>query len=406
VAFSADGVTTYRYQISDMGSELYLDTFCHENGHMLCNWPDLYDYQFDSYGIGRFCLMCDMASATNPVEPCAFLKYAAGWTTTTLLTTHQTDLPLPTRQQSGQNLIYKFEHPTKSNEYFLIENRQKTGRDQALPDSGLALWHIDTDGSNDFEQQTSTEHYKVTLVQADGRWDLEYGNNRGDSTDLWKSPTYVTCGPNSNPNTNWWDGSSSSLGVSQISASGPAMTFTFGSAAIIVTPKLFQHVIGPGTSLPNDTFTLTNPSTLVPVDYTVDSQDFWVYATPDNGTSLGDTHTITIVYDNTLIPTWSPGDFSATLLVNAPEAENNPQIIEVHISVGSVKPDFDYDTDVDQADFGRFQECLSGSGITQTRAECAAMDFDHDHDVDKTDLDLLMGCFRGPDVPADRFCDN
>ena len=32
------------YQITDMGNRLTLGTFCHENGHMVCDFPDLYPY--------------------------------------------------------------------------------------------------------------------------------------------------------------------------------------------------------------------------------------------------------------------------------------------------------------------------------------------------------------------------
>lgn len=48
------GMTVADYQITNMGSELTLGTFCHENGHMVCNFPDLYDFQFNSHGVGSF----------------------------------------------------------------------------------------------------------------------------------------------------------------------------------------------------------------------------------------------------------------------------------------------------------------------------------------------------------------
>ncbi len=64
--FCADGVCTYRYQITNMGSALTLGTFCHENGHMLMGWPDLYDYGYDSTGAGVFCLMAYGGFALNP----------------------------------------------------------------------------------------------------------------------------------------------------------------------------------------------------------------------------------------------------------------------------------------------------------------------------------------------------
>src|SRR5262245_37531160 len=54
----APGKRSYDYQITDMTDELTLGTFCHENGHMICDFPDLYDYGNESAGVGAFCLMC------------------------------------------------------------------------------------------------------------------------------------------------------------------------------------------------------------------------------------------------------------------------------------------------------------------------------------------------------------
>jgi M6 family metalloprotease-like protein len=401
LSFTADGVSVSRYQISDMGSELYLDTFCHENGHLLCNWPDLYDYDFDSSGVGKYCLMSDMASRTNPVQPCAYLKYIAGWADTTLLVNHQIGLPL----NAGLNRMYKLENPTNANEYFLIENRQRTGRDAALPDDGLALWHIDTEGSNNWQQRTASLHYEVSLVQADGRWDLESNRNTGDTTDLWKSPTYTTCGSMTNPSTNWWDGTTSILGISQVSVSSPTMTFAFGVAAIQVNPASLLHTVYPGSSLPSDTITVTNTSPIVHMNYAVECNDFWLSASPATGDSQGETDAITITYDNNLIPHWPRGTYGTTITVRAPEAHNSPQTIMVVLLIGSVGPDFDGDTDVDQADFGHLQSCLSGQAVKQTRPECLDADLDHDEDVDKTDLSILKGCFAGPGVSAELDCD-
>jgi M6 family metalloprotease-like protein len=223
ITFSADGVSAFRYQITDMQASLALRTFAHENGHMICYWPDLYDYGYESTGVGQFCLMCYGASNTNPSEPCAYLKEDAGWATTTLLTTPQTDLPAP----AGVNTVYKYEHPTRPNEYYMIENRQQSGRDAALPDAGLAIWHIDTGGSNDNEQMSPGLHYRVTLVQADGNWDLEQNLNYGDATDLWSDSGYTTCGPSTTPNTSWWDDTVPSLYVYDISAPASTMTFSF-----------------------------------------------------------------------------------------------------------------------------------------------------------------------------------
>jgi hypothetical protein len=78
---STSGVTATAYQLSDIGSQLAIGTFCHENGHMLCDYPDLYDYGDQSAGVGYYCLMCagNHADPKNPVGICAYLKRLSGW---------------------------------------------------------------------------------------------------------------------------------------------------------------------------------------------------------------------------------------------------------------------------------------------------------------------------------------
>ncbi len=219
----ADDVCTERYQISNMGSSLRLGTFCHENGHMLMGWPDLYDYDGDSSGVGTFCVMCSIGPGTNPIEPCAYMKYTAGWATLYAPTGYQNGLSV----SSDGNVVYKFDHPTLSNEYYLIENRRRSGRDAAIPDHGLAIWHVDEYGNNSWQQQTPQLHYEVTLVQADGDWDLENHRNYGDAYDLYASTLYTDCTPLTHPDTDWWDGSESGLYFMNIGASSSVMTFDF-----------------------------------------------------------------------------------------------------------------------------------------------------------------------------------
>ncbi len=67
--------------------------------------------------------------------------------------------------------------------------------------------------------------------------------------------------------------------------------------------------------------------------------------------------------------------------------------------------DFDGDGDVDQADFGLFQVCLSGTNLPFA-PECAFANLDGDSDVDGGDFDLFQKCMRGPDIPYDPNCTN
>jgi M6 family metalloprotease-like protein len=219
------------YQITNMGSQLTLRTFCHENGHMICDFPDLYDYGGQSHGVGHFCLMCYGGSNVNPVQVCGYLKAQAGWAAS--LTTITPGMSATVSSTSNDFYVHR-----KSNtEYFIIENRQQAGRDTALPDAGLAIWHADEMGSNQNEQMTSALHYECSLEQADGRFDLEHKANTGDSEDLFSAPTATAFGDSSGPDSRWWDGGASGLDLEQISASGTTMTFNTtggGMAASIV----------------------------------------------------------------------------------------------------------------------------------------------------------------------------
>lgn len=209
------------YQITDIGSGLTLRTFCHENGHMLCDFPDLYDYGYQSEGDGNYCLMAYGGSDTNPVEICSYLKYKVGWATkvTQLMPGDEAKAP------AGQNQFFLYMNPKKKTEYFLIENREQQGRDAALPASGLAIWHIDELGSNDNEQGTAAQHYECALEQADGRYDLEHGANYGDNADLFASPRSTQFSDKTSPGAKWWDGTASGLDIAQISPAGNVITF-------------------------------------------------------------------------------------------------------------------------------------------------------------------------------------
>lgn len=66
--------------------------------------------------------------------------------------------------------------------------------------------------------------------------------------------------------------------------------------------------------------------------------------------------------------------------------------------------DLDEDGDVDQADFGLFQLCLSGTNVAQNLPECGPARLDGDSDVDGVDVMLFLGCMTGPGGTGDPGC--
>ena len=232
IEFAADGVASYRYQMTDIGEALYLYVFCHENGHMLCLWPDLYDYDNDSKGVGDFCLMANggIDPFANPVEPCAPMKHYSGWDTSLAPTESQFGLTAT----SGRNEFVLVPHPTSTAEYFMIETIHRSGRNAQSPGSGLAIWHVDENGSNSNQQMLPELHYEVSLLQADGWFSLENNDfGQGDEYDLWYAApadrpgawARTECTPATVPDTDWWSGDSSGLAVLDIGPAGQTMSF-------------------------------------------------------------------------------------------------------------------------------------------------------------------------------------
>lgn len=242
---------TYYYMLTSMGAspdELRIGTFCHENGHMLCRFPDMYDYGTNdagegdltpSAGIGDYCLMGsgnyndDFGKAPSPV--CAYLRHLVGWCPTVISLNQAGKF---TAKQGAYDTVHIF-RTSKPTEYFLIENRFKTDLDRGLSSSGLAIYHCDTSGSNEYQQNSADKHYQCALLQADGKNDLERNINSGDDKDLFGKVNGMAINSKSNPSSRMWDKSESGLTVSNITAPDKAITFETGQgnpSSIHLTP--------------------------------------------------------------------------------------------------------------------------------------------------------------------------
>ena len=231
-----NGIKTYFYMLSSMGKskeDLSIGTFCHECGHMLCRWPDLYDYgnrdgDFEkSAGLGAFCLM----SAGNhndegrtPAPVCAFLRNLVGWCDR-VVRLNQPGEYQAVHGDYGTVMIYETD---KINEYFLVENRFGVDLDASIPASGLAVYHCDSLGSNEWQGGTASRHYQCGLLQADGSLDLETNRSLGDETDLYRRMQAIAISHDTRPASVLWDGSDSGLMISNIGEPGRVIAFVIG----------------------------------------------------------------------------------------------------------------------------------------------------------------------------------
>lgn len=231
-----DGVWVYGYAMMpeywrDPG-DMTIGVFAHELGHVF-GLPDLYDTDYSSRGVGRWSLMAggswNGSLGSSPAHPDAWSRIQLGFTSPITPTTGAFGVPLP--QVEADTVIYRlWDGGLPGSEYFLVENRQKTGFDAGLPGSGLLIWHIDDTVSTKNTREwypgyTDSGHCLVALEQADGNWEMEQGINSGNSGDPFPGSTdNRTFNSTTTPNSLAYDGSVSLVTVSNISSSGPTMT--------------------------------------------------------------------------------------------------------------------------------------------------------------------------------------
>ena len=231
-AVSVGGVRFSKYQLSNLGTggvPPSIGTFVHENGHLVMGWPDLYSYESPAHsnGVGNWCVMNSNNSA-NPQQPNAYLRASAGWIDVTAITDASSGVfGMPS------NAHQAFKYARNAKESYYIEARRRTpaavdSRNAAIPGSGLLIWHVHTDGKN---TDPSKGFPLISLVQADGRNDLEKKTNNGDAGDPFRARRGDAFNSASVPPAVYYDGSLSNINISEISDSGAAMTFRIGSAS-------------------------------------------------------------------------------------------------------------------------------------------------------------------------------
>ncbi|CAG9932030.1 M6 family metalloprotease domain-containing protein [Candidatus Nitrotoga arctica] len=227
-AMAVDGKQIFAYLTIPQDAKL--GVCAHELGHLLFGFPDLYDTDDTSEGIGDWCLMAGGSwngGGDIPSHPSAWCKANQGWVSVNNVTGSST-LSIPD-VKTARSVYRLWKSGGGGNEYFLLENRQRVGFDAGLPGEGLLIWHIDEAQPGN----TDENHYKVSLVQADNKRDMELAHNRGDAGD-----PYPGASANGNfsggsaPNSNSYANQVTCISVTQISASGPTMT-----AKIAVTCK-------------------------------------------------------------------------------------------------------------------------------------------------------------------------
>lgn len=217
--FSANGVKSYYYNCSPANSPLQLGVVCHENGHMVGEWPDTYKYNTTTGtdGLGAFDVMCAVGPYTNPVYPNPYFLSMNGYGKTIDVTTSGADV----NDKANDLIFYKYKNAKNTKEFFIVQARIQTGRGAGYPDQGTTIWRINTAGDN----QTTT--HEVILVHAN--------NNKDQHSGACYKPGKQEYTDNTTPNAKWLDGSASGLRVWDWGAIGATMHYKIGSPVTGIT---------------------------------------------------------------------------------------------------------------------------------------------------------------------------
>ncbi len=217
---SDDGVIVNGYFLQNTASPV--GTFIHEFGHDI-GLPDLYDYDYSSYGIGLWGTMALGSwggGGKIPVHLSAWSKMKLGWMQPTIVTESQS---LELASSSSSPTVLKIPIGSVfSKEYFLVENRQKSGFDQSIPDDGILIWHVNENRNNNNDEISKL----VDVIEASPNKDLDkpFNSHRPVYTHTFKLGAKTEFSGDTQPSSKDQEGNPTGIEIKVTSASGNIMT--------------------------------------------------------------------------------------------------------------------------------------------------------------------------------------
>ncbi len=160
-----DGVNVYEFALGPETGGVGI--FAHELAHLL-GLIDLYDGTGVTSGLGIWSLMSagwSLNGTNTPAHLDAYSKAQLGFAPVITVNGNLSDVRIEPVETGGA--IYRLD--ATGFQYFLLENRRRTGFDAALPGEGLLIYHVDPRQPNNKQPG----FYRVALEQADGLFQLE-----------------------------------------------------------------------------------------------------------------------------------------------------------------------------------------------------------------------------------------
>ena len=143
-SLSHDGKRWPYFIVQEGGARMTnISVFCHEFGHML-GLPDLYARPEvpGMEGVGSWCAMSQQNSNGRPQHFSAWCKEQLGWIKPTVIDPRVKQKLILAPITNSPSECFKVMVKPDGSEYFLLENRKKTGFDKDLGAEGLLVWRV------------------------------------------------------------------------------------------------------------------------------------------------------------------------------------------------------------------------------------------------------------------------
>lgn len=188
--FELDGVTIDTFACScELGEGGAIDgigTICHEFSHCF-GLPDTYDrgttfgatslhygtYVWDLMNMGNY-----LDGGYQPAGYTAYQRMFCGWKTLTPLTKSTRIAGMKALSEGGE--AYVITNDANPDEYYILENRQRTGCDAGLYASGLMISHINYSAEAWAANDINTTKERMSIFAADNSWQRSVDDVKGD----------------------------------------------------------------------------------------------------------------------------------------------------------------------------------------------------------------------------------
>ncbi len=209
----------HAYQISNLGKDLSMGTFVHENGHLVLGLPDFYSYEesnkdnnIEAFNVANTFWTPD---EKNPELLNPFSMDQLGWLSDKQNITNIKDGRKITLKQEVGNAAVYYGSGANANERYYLDVRDKHYENYyGQKNPGVMIWHVNLNGDNNYA----------------GKPELLDGRPATSKNCMWNANN----GPkvfsdDSDPSGKWYNGANSGIYLWDFSAGGSTMTFRCGN---------------------------------------------------------------------------------------------------------------------------------------------------------------------------------